>query len=38
MSCLPEAMLEGEIPEYEDFLDQRRRLMALRIKEWFESL
>ncbi len=38
MSCLPEAMLEGEIPDYEDFLEQRRRLMALKIKTWFESL
>ena len=38
MSCLPEVMLEGEIPEYEDFLEQRRRLMALRIKAWFEAL
>lgn len=38
MSCLPETMLEGEIPDYDDFLDQRRRLMALKIKTWFESL
>jgi hypothetical protein len=38
MSCLPEAMLQGEIPEYEDFLERRRRLMGLKIKTWFESL
>jgi hypothetical protein len=38
MSCLPEAMLQGEIPDYEDFLEQRRRLMALKIKTWFEAL
>jgi hypothetical protein len=37
-SCIPESMLEGEIPAYDDFLDERRRLMALKIKTWFESL
>ena len=38
MSCLPESLLDGEIPEYDDFLDERRKLMALKIKEWFEAL
>jgi hypothetical protein len=38
MSCLPESLLEGEIPEYDDFLEERRKLMALKIKEWFEAL
>ncbi|MSR29767.1 MAG: DUF262 domain-containing protein [Phycisphaerales bacterium] len=38
MHSLPESLLEAEIPEYEDFLEQRRKLMALKIKEWFESL
>ena len=37
-NCLPTCMLEGDIPAYEDFLAQRRSLMALRIKKWFESL
>ena len=37
-SCVPESMLDGEIPEYDDFLDQRRRLMAQKIKTWFEAL
>ena len=36
--CLPEVMLDGQIPRYEDFLDERRRLMAHKIKAWFESL
>ena len=36
--CLPESMLDGEIPEYEEFLEERRRLMALKIKTWFEAL
>jgi hypothetical protein len=38
MSCLPESLLEGVIPEFDDFLDERRKLMALKIKEWFEAL
>ena len=31
--CLPETMLDGEIPAYDDFLDQRRKLMALKVKQ-----
>lgn len=38
MSCLPESLLEGLIPSYDDFLEQRRKLMALKIKTWFEML
>ena len=38
MSCVPESMLDGEIPDYEDFLEERRKLMALKIKTWFEVL
>lgn len=38
MHCLPESMLEGKIPTYDDFLEERRQLMALKIKQWFESL
>jgi hypothetical protein len=38
MNCLPESLLEGVIPSYEDFLEQRRKLMALKIKTWFEML
>ena len=37
-NCLPASMIDGEVPEYDDFLAERRRLMALRIKEWFEVL
>ena len=36
--CLPESLLDGEIPTYDDFLEERRRLMALKIKKWFEVL
>jgi hypothetical protein len=38
MNCLPESMADGFAPDYDDFLEERRRLMALKIKAWFESL
>jgi hypothetical protein len=37
-SCIPESMLDGTIPDYDEFLEERRRLMALKIKTWFEAL
>lgn len=37
-NCLPESLLDGVIPDYEDFLRQRRSLMALKIKTWFQTL
>lgn len=38
MNCIPEVMLTGEVMEYEDFLAERRKLMGLKIKTWFEVL
>jgi hypothetical protein len=38
MSCLPKSLIDGEIPSYDDFLEQRRKLMALKIQNWFEAL
>ena len=38
MSCIPESLLDGEISGYDDFLEERRKLMALKIKSWFEVL
>lgn len=38
MSCVPESLLDGAIPDYDDFLEERRKLMALKIKSWFEVL
>ncbi len=38
MSCLPESMLDGEIPSYDDFLESRRYLMAQKMKTWYEAL
>lgn len=37
-NCIPLAVLEGDVPDYDSFLAERRRLMALRIKRWFERL
>lgn len=38
MSCIPESMLDGEVLDYEGFLEQRRQLMAQKIKTWFKTL
>src|SRR5213593_417050 len=38
MSCLPESLLDGEIPSYDEFLEQRRKLMAQKIMTWFAGL
>ena len=38
MSCLPESIIDGVIPHYDDFLEERRKLMSLKIKNWFEAL
>jgi hypothetical protein len=38
MSCLPESLLDGDIPDYDAFLEERRKLMALKIKAWFKAL
>lgn len=38
MNCIPESMLDGEIKDFSEFLEERRKLMALKIKAWFEVL
>lgn len=38
MHCLPESLLDAQIPNYDAFLAERRGLMALKIKQWFEVL
>jgi hypothetical protein len=37
-NCLPVTLLDGTIPDYDTFLDQRRRLMAAKIKIYFQTL
>jgi len=36
--CIPAAVLHEGTVDYEDFLAERRHLMALKIKQWFELL
>jgi len=38
MNCIPDSILGDTVPEYDSFLVQRRALMALRIKIYFEQL
>jgi hypothetical protein len=38
MNCVPASMLDGEIKDFGEFLEERRKLMALKIKIWFEAL
>lgn len=38
MSCIPERLLDGKVPAYDEFLDERRYLMSHKIKTWFEML
>ena len=35
---VPLPVAAGEVPAFDDFLTERRRLIALRIREWFEVL
>lgn len=37
-NCVPASVLDGGPPNYEEFLTERRKLMALKIKQWFEVL
>jgi len=37
-NCIPDGVLDGEVPTYDQFLEQRRQLMAGKIKEWFATL
>ncbi len=38
MNCVPQELLDGKDLSYDDFLDQRRSLMAQKIKTWFHAL
>jgi len=38
MNCVPESLVDGTIMDYETFLEARRKLMSLKIKEWFAAL
>ena len=38
MNCIPESMLDGTVPEFDDFLEQRRNLMAQKVRTYFKQL
>ena len=38
MHCIPESIFEMKASDYEEFLEERRKLMALKIKEYFSLL
>jgi hypothetical protein len=38
MNCIPEAMLSETAPDYDCFLEMRRKLMATKIKNYFRTL
>lgn len=38
LNCIPSSLLEGAALGYDDFLAERRKLMAIKIKSWFEAL
>jgi hypothetical protein len=37
-SCVPVEMLEGRIPDYNAFLEERRKLMARKLRAYFETV
>lgn len=37
-NCIPETMLTDALPDYDAFLEERRQLMASRIKKYFKLL
>jgi len=37
-NAIPESVFEMELPAYENFLSQRRRLMATKMRDFYFSL
>ena len=37
-NCIPEMILEADLSDYETFLAERRKLMAEKIKRYYQSL
>jgi hypothetical protein len=37
-NCLPVSLLDGDIPDYEAFLRERRMLMTKKTQTWFQAL
>ena len=37
-NCIPESMISGSASDYDGFLEERRKLMAAKIKAYFQTL
>ena len=37
-NCIPIAMLKTGVMDYDEFLNERRVLMAMKMKKYFQSL
>jgi len=38
MNCIPECFVNGEIPSFEDFISKRQKLMADKIRKYYEAI
>lgn len=38
MNCIPDGIFDMEYPDYEKFLFERRKMMAARIREYYEKI
>ena len=38
VNCIPTTMIDGAVSDYDSFLEQRRALMAAKIKTYFKTL
>ncbi len=38
MNCIPEGMESRELEQYDNFLEERRKLMAERIRDYYRAL
>lgn len=37
-SCIPQSMMSANVPDYDSFLEERRELMAAKLKTYFQTL
>jgi len=37
-NCIPQSMMSANVPDYDSFLDERRELMASKLKAYFQAL
>ncbi|MCR4298725.1 MAG: hypothetical protein NUV75_08240, partial [Gallionella sp.] len=37
-SCIPQSMMSANVPDYDSFLEERRELMAAKLKTYFQAL